>query len=277
MRISRLLLTSAALLLASPAMAADITLCAGKAGGGYDGLMQTIGAELVNKGNNVTVLNLAGSEDILNALADGKCSYGPAQKDVSYLMTKQNPALAVKDTPILVLYNEAMTLVCSKESGYDELSDIKAGDGIIVDTIGSGSALTWETMVGIEKEFGNGSSWAQATPEYSALDEAGAALSLGTAKCAFGVGKAPIDWASQMEDLGGVVSEVYDKDINDLEFNGQSLYEPAKMPDGAYKNTWATYKVPAVLFRAGQVAAEADRLIKRLAPALGAKIKNTVQ
>ncbi len=277
MRISRLLLASAALLsLASVAHAGDITLCAGRAGGGYDGLMQTIGAELSKKGENVTILNLGGSEDILNALADGKCSYGPAQKDVSYLLTKQNPALAVKDTPITVLYNEAMTLVCSKASGYDELSDIQEGDTIIVDAIGSGSALTWETMVGIEKEFGSGDSWSKATPEYTPLDEAGAALGLGTAKCAFGVGKAPIDWATDIEKLGGVVSEVYDRQLNDLLYNGIPLYEPTKMPTDAYKTAWSTYKVPAVLFRAGTVAPEVDRLVKRLAPALGAK-KNTVE
>jgi hypothetical protein len=259
------------------AQAADVTLCAGRQGGGYDGIMRSVAAELERKGNTVTVLNLGGSEDILDNLNAGKCSFGPAQADIFYKKNKESPGGLAKVVPVDVLYNEAMQMVCSASSGYDELSDLQAGDGIIVDVIGSGSSLTWDNMVAIEKEYGNGSSWAAATPSYSPLDEAGAALALGQAKCAFGVGKVPIDWMKGILDRGGTLSEVYDKDINDLEFNGASLYEPVNVDDeDDYGDDFDTYKVPAILFKSGKIDPDVEKLVKRVAPSLGAKV-NTVK
>lgn len=277
MRMKSLIMAAALAVCAftSSAFAAnEATLCAGRQGGGYDGIMRAIGTEVERKAD-VAILNLGGSEEIIDSLADGQCSFGPAQGDIYYKMTKDNQAISAKVVPVAVLYNEVMTLVCSKASGYDELADIQAGDKIIVDVIGSGSALTWDNMVEIEKEFGGEDSWSKASPEFTPLDEAGAALSLGQAKCAFGVGKAPIAWATDIEKLGGVVSEVSDKDLNDLEFNGASLYEPAKMPR-VYKTQWWTYKVPAVLFRsAGYKNGDVEKIVKRVAPAFGQKV-NTV-
>lgn len=264
------LATSFAVNLAS---AADVTLCSGRAGGGYDGIIQGTAAELKKKGHNVTVINLGGSEDILNNLADGKCAFGPAQKDIHYLLSKKDSSLSSKVSPAVTMYNEAIQMVCSSESGYDELSDIKEGDEIIVDVFGSGSALTWENLVAIETEFGNGSSWSKATPLYSPLDEAPAAIGVGTAKCAIGVGKANIQWMMDGYEQGQTVSWVYDKDINDLTFNGSSLYQPVKI----YSKI-DSYKVPAFLFKSTTVQVDPgiEKDIKRIVPALGNKV-NTIK
>lgn len=269
----------AAALAPTMVMAQDgpVKLCAGRAGGGYDATMRTIAAELERQGVDVEVANLDGSEAILNGIVDGTCDYGPAQKNVHYLMSKQSGAVTSKAVPVSLLYNEVVTMMCSKDSGYDELSDLKEGDGVIVNVIGSGSALTWESMVAVETEFGNGSAWIKATPIYTPLDEAMASISLGQAKCAIGVGSVPISWAKEMNEQGAVVGWVYDKDLNDLEYAGSSLYEEVRVPYGAYDSKFDTYKVPAVLFRSSKFKDEkVDRIVKRVAPAVGAK-RNTVK
>lgn len=262
----------------SVSYAEDVVLCSGKPGGGYDSLMKEIGNELSRQGHSVQILNLNGSEDIINHLNAGKCHYGPAQKDIHYRKFKQDSSVTSSVVPRSPLYTEALTLVCSKNSRYDELSDIREGDTVIVDTIGSGSALTWETLVAIEKEFGNGSSWSKAIPEYTPLDEAAGALELGVAKCAFGVGKVPINWASDIEKQGGRISWIYDKDINDLEYNGGPLYDYLYVKRGAYTSKFETYGISAILFRSNKLPKlnEVDAIVGRIAPSFGSK-RNTVK
>jgi TRAP-type uncharacterized transport system substrate-binding protein len=268
----------ASLLCASSVMAGQVTLCAGKEGGGYDNVMRAVGIELQKQGHEVTIKNMDGSESILNALETGQCNYGPAQKDIHYLLSKNDAAFEKAVRPAAVLYNEVMTMVCSKESGIDELSDITDKNTVIVDTIGSGSALTWDNMVQIEKDYGSGSSWSKATPVYVPLNEAEAAISVGEADCAFGVYGVPASWAKQMVDDGMTLSWVYDKDLNDMEFpKGSSLYNALRIRAGSYPSKFDTYKIPAVLFRSAvaKVDAQIDKLILRIAPSIG-KRYNTV-
>lgn len=267
-----------ALLATAGIASADVVLCAGAQGRNYDSVMKSIAGELNNQGIPSTILNLGGSEDILNALDQGKCSYGPAQKDVHYNLTKKNAGLSATVQPVSLLYNEAMTMFCSSDSDIDELSDIDEGTKIIVDKIGSGSALTWDTMVNVETEFGSGSSWIKAQVEYTPLDESVAALSLGNADCAFGVGAVPSNWAKGLEEAGNTLSWVYDKDLNDLTVGKSSLYPSVRIPRGAYSYKFDTYVVPAILFRSTKVPVDqkVDQIVKRLAPSVGRKY-NTVQ
>lgn len=255
------------------ASASEITLCAGKEGGGYDGVMRAVSVELEKLGNTVTILNLDGSEAILDALEAGRCAYGPAQKDVDYLKAKNDPGFEASVRPVSVLYNEVMTMVCSAESGIDELSDLTSDNTVIVDTIGSGSALSWDNMVQIEKEFGGGSSWSAATPKYLPLSEAEAAISVGEAQCAFGIAGVPAGWALTFINDGGTLAWVYDKDLNDLEFpKGTSLYNYAKLyADSAYAQKFETYKVPAVLFKStkAKVSPDVEKIVTRVAPSIG--------
>lgn len=276
----RLILGAAlAALCCSSALAGEVTLCSGSAGGGYDGLIQSVGVELQKADHTVTIRNFAGSENILNGIAGGQCAFGPAQGDIFYLMSKNDQSVLSKVIPVDLLYTEVMTLVCSPSSGYDELSDLAEGDPVIVDSIGSGSALTWENLKNIEAEYGSGSAWSKATPIFSPLDEAGGALATGQAKCAFGVGKVPSNWAINLVNRGYTLSYIYDKDINDLEFpEGQSLYEAVTVRKGGYKSGFDSYRVPAILFRSATAKVDPgiEKLIKRIAPSLGSQ-RNTVQ
>ena len=193
-------------------------------------------------------------------------------------MTKKNAGMSSSVTPISLLYNEAMMMFCSKDSGIDELEEIDDTTKVIVDVIGSGSALSWDTMVSVEKEYGSGSSWINAQLQFSPLDEAVAALSLGEADCAYGVGAIPSNWAKSLDDAGENVVWIYDKDLNDLTVGKAPLYPSTRVPYGAYSSKFDTYLIPAVLFRSNKTPKDAgvDSLVKRIAPSLGSKY-NTVK
>jgi TRAP-type uncharacterized transport system substrate-binding protein len=267
------------LLGATPAASQELSvaLCY-KLGGNYERVMAAIGAEIEKKGSTVNYITTEGSEDTLNSLASGKCDYGISQNDVHYLLSKRDVALKSTVKAASLLYTEVMTLVCSKESGIDELSDITEKNTIIVDSLGSGSALTWENLVAIEKEFGGEDPWSKATPAYTSLSEAEAAISVGEAQCAFGVSGLPASWATTMANNGMTIGWIEDKDINDLEFpEGSSLYDYTRVAASTYGSKFDTYKIKAVLFQSTKKKTdpEIDKLVKRVAPSIGKRM-NTV-
>jgi TRAP-type uncharacterized transport system substrate-binding protein len=256
-----------------------VNLCAGKEGGGYDTLMRAVGQELTKNGITVNIINKDGSEGILNALESGQCDYGPAQADVNFKIGKDDQAFQAAVRPAAVLYNEVPQLICSKASGIDELSDLTDKNTVIVDTIGSGSAITWDNFVYIENTLGNKSSWAKAKTNYTPLDEAEAAISVGEADCMFGVAGLPASWAQTGINDGMTLAWVYDKNIQNLEFpKGTPLYNYVRIPSGKYPSKFDTYRIPAVLFKsaASKVDPQTAKLVLRIAPALG-KRKDTTQ
>lgn len=261
------------------AQAETVALCAGAEGGNYDKVMRAVGGEIERKGHTVTYQNLRGSEEILQALEKGTCDYGPAQRNVFYMMTQTDSSFSTNVRPAQFLYNEAMQGYCSKSSKYDELEDIQVGDKIIIDSFGSGSALTWQNIVAIEKEFGGEDDWSKAIALQTPLADAAADISVGEAKCAFGVSGIPAPWMMEGITNGGTVMYIYDGDINDLEVDGESLFESLRVAaTNQYKQKFDTYKIPATLFRSAKtkVSTELNTLIKRVSGAEGAK-KNTIQ
>lgn len=249
-----------------------ITLCAGTAGRNYDAVMRKIGNELENRGVQVTIRNLNGSEDILNALDRGECAYGPAQKDIHWSIARNNKSFDANVRGVDVLYHEAITMMCSKDSGIDELDEVNGTTTVITDTIGSGSALTWDNIVQIEKDYGRSNSWIEAQIVNRPLSEAAAAFALGEADCAFGVGAVPSNWATELNhDSGAWPVYVYDKDINDLVVGKGSLYPSKRIPQGSYTTKFDTYLIPAVLFRSNKVkvAQDIDSVVKRMARTAG--------
>lgn len=280
-KMMKIMLFAAITLLSSPVLAADVTLCSGRPQGIYDNIMQTVGNELQGNGHTVTVLNLKGSEAILNALNTGQCAYGPAQKDVYYKMTKQSPALNANLIPVNVLYNEVMQMFCSESSGIDELEEIDETTTVITDSLGSGSAISWEAMVAIEKEHGGEDDWTKAQISFTPLDEAQASIALGNADCAFGVGGIGTPWANTLNESGTIPVYIYDGDLNDLVVGKSPLYTPTRVAkaQSGYSTKFDTYLIPAVLFRsqkAGQIDPQVDSIVKRLAGQVGNKY-NTIK
>lgn len=250
----------------------SITLCAGSPGRNYDAVMRKIGNELETRGVQVTIKNLNGSEDILNALDRGECAYGPAQKDIHWSIARNNKSFDANVRGVDVLYNEAMTMMCSEDSGIDELDEVTESTTVITDSIGSGSSLTWDNLINIEKEYGNSNNWINAQVSNRPLSEAPAAFALGEADCAFGVGAVPSGWATELNhDSGAWPVYVYDKDINDLVVGKGSLYPPKRIPQGSYTTKFDTYLIPAVLFRSNKVkvSQEVDTVVKRMARTAG--------
>ena len=273
------LLASAALMaFAGPAMATDITLCAGAPGRNYDSVMQSVAIQLNKRGHHAIVKNLGGSEDILRELDAGTCDYGPAQKDVHYKLSKESATFASTVSPLVLMYNEAMQMFCSEDSGIDELEEIDETTTVIIDSIGSGSALSWQTMKDVENEYGNKSSWINAKTIYEPLDEAGAIIALGEADCAFGVGAVPAaGWGSELNEGGLTPVYIYDKDLNDLIVGKSPLYQSVRIPQGSYSSKFDTYPIPAIVFKSekGHGTKEIDKFIRTFTPSVSTKY-NTV-
>jgi hypothetical protein len=105
-----------------------------------------------------------------------------------------------------------------------------------------------------------------------------AAISLGNADCAFGVGAVPSNWAGALSESGATVAWIYDKDLNDLTVGKAPLYSSVRVPSSVYGNKFDTYAIPAILFRSNKVKVnpEIDAVVKRMAPSIGARF-NTVK
>lgn len=166
--------------------------------------------------------NLSGSMEIAQSICDHDgFSFGPAQLDAIYTLREDC------DFQILGEYSnqEYAMILFPEDSRYNELSDLNGDSKIATDTFGSGTYLFAQTIKKIETEHGNGSSWSDAKT-VEVLD------TLLTAEAKAGNIDAAIlvtsNDSSEIRELfkeGWTLGELYDKDINDLEFNGSPLYK----------------------------------------------------
>ena len=166
-------------------------------------------------------VNYEGSDDISRAVCDGSADMGIMQIDAIYTRQKEGCRLRVVGT----YGSEYAYLLVPAGSKYDELSDFGAGTKILVDTIGSGTDLFWQTVVSIETgENGNKSTWSNAT---AINDPVFIAETLAELKEIDAVLMVTTPTSVELKNLiagGWELAEFYDKDINDEVFNGDSLY-----------------------------------------------------
>jgi len=263
-----LLATAAVMGLASATLADGIVIGAGQEGRGYDAYAKTLSARL----DGSTVVNFAGSDEISLAVCDGDVMVAPVQNDARYQRSKEGC-----DLRILGEYgNQEYAFILFPEgSDYNELSDLSANDKVLVDEIGSGTDLFWTTINDVEAEHGNGSSWTQATRVNDMFLFADGMAAGGDLDAVIYVGD-PQD--AQILDFltnGWTVGELYDKDINDMTFNGESLYENATVNinvPGQFFNE----KNDAYVVRSFIVAnADALRADRKLARDLALAVKAT--
>ncbi len=98
------------------------------------------------EGLNVKLLPSPGSIDNFKMLIDGKADLGVVQSDALALMEKRLPGkkLISEQTS---LFNEYLQLVANKDSGVKSIRDLDPKKNVIyIGPVGSGSALTWETL-----------------------------------------------------------------------------------------------------------------------------------
>lgn len=242
-------LTAIATLMATTALAENppITIYTGGEGGGYDTQAQVIAQKLTQRGETVTVVNLNGSDEItLNACRD-EYSMWIAQKDALYIRE-------VKDGCVLIdlgLYgNEYSMLFFPPDSDLDEISDLDSSHKVLVDRLGSGSDLTWGNQVAIDIEHGGTDSWTEAEVEYGSVRRATSLATRGNIHAAFLVNTRGSDNVKLLLSQGWTLGYNWDRDINDLTYGSNPLYEQEKITvddgNGNSQKNWA-YQIPSFI------------------------------
>lgn len=216
----KLLLTIAtALALAIPA-AAQTVIAVGQEGRGYEAFGKAMVERLEGKLPAVTQ-NFEGSDAISRAVCDGTAQVGIMQIDAIFARQKEGCALRVVGTYGI----EYAYMLTPPDSSIDELSDLAAGNKILVDTVGSGTDLFWNTIVSIETgPDGNKNAWSQATSVNDPIFLAQSMADLGEIDAVLIVGTTKSKDVKELIDADWQMAAIYDKDINDQMFNGSELY-----------------------------------------------------
>lgn len=225
--------TIASLLFAGAASADPLTVATGKSGGGYDKAAQTLSQRIAQRGIENTVVNMNGSDEISLSLCRNSAQVGYMQIDAFYARSKDGCSLKA----VANYGTEQAYLLFPPKSKYDELSDLSEKDTVLVDTVGSGSELFFRTIQRIEKEEGRGDAWSKVSLNTDGLDIAPAAGEMGDVQAVVMVRKPNSPDMARLLDLGWTLGELWDKNIDDLSFNGQPLYASQKivLQDGSGK------------------------------------------
>lgn len=219
-----------ALALPHTALAEPLTIAAGKPTGAYDMAAQRLSQRLQQRNVDAAVLNFNGSDEITLALCSKKADMGYTQIDAIYTRANEGCML----TPLGFYGNEYATIWFPPDSPYNELEDLDSSNTILVDTVGSGTDLFWSTIKAIEAEHGNGSYWAEASALNETPDLALTLAEIGDIDAVLLVRKANSPDFTGLEQNRWERGWIYDKDINDVEFNGKELYSSAD-GDSAYE------------------------------------------
>lgn len=240
---------AAALFAASTAHAADkmvVNLCTGSEGRPYHLTGEYIG-QFLKDSKNVTlrVINTKGTWDNIErttgtpanetTVASGEaCHAFIGQPDGAVLLKRKNPAAASKLRIIGQGPREFLHVICNKEAGVDDLSDLEGDNSkkIALGATGSGAWLIWQNFISEDESYAE----VQTTTEEGAV--ALASVSSGDTTCvlvpaALGnatVAQADVDFGDAL-----VLAGANDWDFNDAKnIDGKPLYKWQKIPSGTY-------------------------------------------
>ena len=226
----------------------DLTIATGKAGGGYDKAAQTLGKVIGQRGYSYVVDNYNGSKEISLKVCNNQANLGFMQIDALYAREMEGCTLEV----IASYGAEYAMMFVPPKSNIDELSDLTSSDKIIVDTVGSGSELWWDTVVGIETgDEGSGDDWATAQVlRDTKIIQAFALSKKNGVSAVIVVNKPNSDNIKKLLKAGWQLVELYDKDINDLQYNNGPLYDSLEVEVGesdvGFVTNWS-YKVESFI------------------------------
>lgn len=244
----RLTIIAIAACLPFAAAAQDITFYTGGEGGGYDGKARDIAQRLDQRGQSVEIINRNGSDDItLQACNNPENAAWIAQKDALWVREIQDGCTLVD---VGIYGTEYAMIFFPPNSRNDELSHLSEGDSVLVDKVGSGSELTWRNMVSIEAEHGGSDAWSQANIVAESPKRATSMASRGTVQAVFLVRTLQSKDVTALISQGWDLGYMYDRDINDLQWNGGPLYEAEKVAiirDGSRKDRDWAYVIPSYI------------------------------
>lgn len=216
MNMKTLIMAGVLAIFGSVAFAQNIAV--GQEGRGYEKRGMAIAEQLRD---GWSVQNFAGSEDIARSVCDNADTpIGIAQIDAIYVMEQEGCKLRTVGTYPSLEY----AIILFPPGGDNELSDLDASDSVLVDELGSGTALFWNNIVAIEQDHGNGSDWMNATPVYDNIVFAESMADTGEIQAVILVGDPNSQEVWDLVNAGWDLGQFDDKDINDLQFRGKDLY-----------------------------------------------------
>lgn len=248
-----------AAMLTEPVSADALTIAAGKPGGGYDRRAQQMEQRLEQRGIEAQIVNLNGSDEISLAVCAGRAGIGIMQIDAIYARSLEGCQMKA----VAAYGTEMALLLFPPRSDNDQLSDLGPGSAVMVDTIGSGADLFWRTIARIETgEDGDGDEWASARAVNDPIELANASAGMGEIQAVLMVQKPDNAALQALLGQGWTVGELWDRDIDDLDFNGGPLYLADEMtiptPSGKNTSAWG-YGVRSFV-TVPQTVATGDRL-----------------
>jgi TRAP-type uncharacterized transport system substrate-binding protein len=236
----KILSTVFALMLATSAVAQDnLVIAGGLGGGGYNRFALDLSERLEQRGyRGVSVTQNNGSDAITLAACSGSADIWIAQVDAIYKRYTENCELR----PVGIYGNEYAVLLVPPESEISELADMDENTRIAVDGIGSGSELFWKTIVSIENgDDGDKDDWASAQAVNSASDMLLTMQSFGDIDAVLLVRKPDSPDVENLLERGWELAQLWDRDIDDLQFNSVPLYASEERYIGVNKYSGNNY------------------------------------
>ena len=244
MKVFALLILSIALLVWAT-MGQALTFGAGKEGRGYDRWATDVTHAFNSRGVESDKVNLKGSDDLTLGICAGEIDVAPSQQDAAY--QRQIEGCELQE---LWTYpsEEFMFLAVPPDSKIDELEDLKETDVVITDAAGSGSDFTARQIRRIEmSDKGNKSPWAKFQLHNKSVKSAVGLGSAGKIAGVFFVGSINSEEIKFFLKNGWSFVEVYDKNLDDLKFNGKPLYEGQRVKLPGFGKVY-TYKVKTSIY-----------------------------
>ena len=242
-----------------PVFAQELTIATGKTGGGYDRRALQIAQRLGQGGLAASVLNLNGSDEVSLALCGGRAQIGLMQIDAIYARSLEGCQMKAVGS----YGSEVALILFPPRSKLAKLSDLQSGSAVLVDTVGSGSELFWRTIVRIETgDQGSNDGWSQARAVNDPLELANTSAEMGEIDAVILVRKPDSADVQGLLGQGWKLGELWDRDLDNLKFNGAALYLPSKlqipMPGGKSAKAWG-YEVRSFVVVPRSIA-EGDRI-----------------
>jgi hypothetical protein len=223
-----------------------LEIATGKAGGDYDTKSAVISENLRQRGIENHVTNYNGSSEISLTVCQGKADVGLMQMDAIYVRMIEDKCVL---KPIAPLGDEVAVMLVPGDApkAKRKLKNWTDSDSVLVDTVGSGSELWWKTAVSIEQsDKGSQDDWAKASTVNDSLDLAEGLGSMGNITGVVMVRKQNSKDIINLLDAGWQLAELWDKNLDDLKFNGKPMYEQAELTivdsNGKKHSGWG-YKV----------------------------------
>jgi TRAP-type uncharacterized transport system substrate-binding protein len=233
------LLATTVLSIGANGQEAPIRLCTGAESGVYF----NAGKLISQFSGNIEVVETAGTYQNMDLLLSSDpatgCDAMIGQPDGPVYLKRTKPADANKISRVMKLHREYLQVLCSKESGIENLSDIKSSHTVAVGDVGSGAWLIWQNF--IEQDDSYGEVKTSSDSGITALTS----VASNEAQCMILPSGVPNSTVSEADVSYGdavILVPANDKDFNDAEdIDGKSLYEFTDLPTDKYPQTFNRY------------------------------------